>query len=84
MRPEIYLAAVRADLAEFAEQFLAVRHVGVVRFVRAEETPDGLQRPSGRLASTMMVTGNELVSAATSLPASKHNAHSTGVIFFIL
>ena len=39
-----------AELAEFAEQFLAVLHVGVIRLVRAEETPDRRQlrdRPGG-------------------------------------
>ena len=38
---------LRPKPAEFRQQFFAVLHIGVVRLVRAEETPDGTQRAFG-------------------------------------
>jgi hypothetical protein len=35
---------LRPDLAELGQQLLAVLHVGVVRLIAAEETPDGVKR----------------------------------------
>ena len=45
VRAEVDL--LRAELAEFGEQLLAVLHVGVVRLVGAEEPPDRLEVAAG-------------------------------------
>ena len=39
------------QFAELGEQFLAILHRGVVRFVTAEETPNGPQQADGTRSS---------------------------------